>query len=335
MMVKFGPHITGRDPTSMPEVTRIVTTVDLDQKHIDRLTNEFSGLEVIKCPDPSELGDYLPGVQGVIGRGLTAEFLQKFPDVIWAHSPGAGVDSFLFPELIDSNVVVTNNSGVHANTIAEHLLGMMLAFTRGFPEMVRNQQKHLWQRPSTEVVELSPQTLAVVGLGDIGYALAVRAKALGMHVVGSRRRSQEPMERVDEIYSPDQLHEMIAKADHVAITLPSTAKTRGLFGTPEFEAMKESAIIYNIGRGDIIKQDELIDALNNGLIAGAGLDVTTPEPLNEDSPLWDTPGVFITPHYSGSTPYYWDRGIEIVAENIRRLRNDETLFNVVDKKEGY
>jgi D-2-hydroxyacid dehydrogenase (NADP+) len=319
----------------MATINKIVTTVDIDQRHIDQLTKEFPDLEVVKCPNPDELGDYLPGVQGVIGRGLTAEFLERFPDVIWAHSPGAGVDSFLFPELIDSDVIVTNNSGVHASTIAEHLLGMMLAIARGFPEMVRNQQQHIWQRPSTGVVELGHQTLAVVGLGDIGYGLAVRAKALGMHVIGSRRKSNEPMERVDEIYSSDQLHEMIAKADHVVIALPSTPRTRGLFGTPEFEAMKDSAIIYNIGRGDIIKQDELIDALNNGLIAGAGLDVTTPEPLNEDSPLWDTPGVFITPHYSGSTPYYWDRGIQIVAENIRRLRNDEQLFNVVDKKEGY
>jgi phosphoglycerate dehydrogenase-like enzyme len=170
---------------------------------------------------------------------------------------------------------------------------------------------------------------------DIGYALAVRAKALGMTVVGSRRRSTEPMDGVDRIYTPEQLQEMIAEADHVAITLPSTPRTAGLFGSEEFKAMKDSAIIYNIGRGDIIKQDELIEALNSGVIAGAGLDVTTPEPLNGDSQLWDTPGVFITCHYSGSTPYYWDRGIEIIAENIRRIRNDEPLFNLVDKVEGY
>jgi D-2-hydroxyacid dehydrogenase (NADP+) len=319
----------------MATLTKIVATVDLDQKHIDRLTDEFQDLEVVLCPDPDQLEGYLPGVQGIIGRGLTAEFLEKFPDVIWTHSPGAGVDSFLFPELIESDVTVTNNSGVHASTIAEHLLGMMFAFTRGFPEMIHNQQKHVWKRPSTPVVELGYQTLAVVGLGDIGHALAVRAKALGMRVAGSRRRSQEPMEGVDQLFPPDQLHRMIADADHVAITLPSTPRTQGLFGTAEFEAMKNSAIIYNIGRGDIIKQDELIDALNNGLIAGAGLDVTTPEPLNEDSPLWDTPGVFITPHYSGSTPHYWDNGIEILARVIRGIRNDEPVFNEVDKREGY
>ncbi len=320
----------------MAELTKIVATVELDQQHIDRLKQEFPDLEIVVCPDHSELGDHLEGCQGVIGRGLNAELLERYPDVRWAHSPGAGVDAFLFPEMIErEDIIVTNNSGVHASTIAEHLLGMMLSFARGFPEIVQNQQKHLWQRPSTPVVELGYQKLAVVGLGDIGHALAVRAKALGMQVVGSRRRSQEPMEGVDQLYHPDQLHEMISDADHVAITLPSTPRTRGLFGTPEFEVMKDTAVIYNIGRGDIIKQDELIDALNNGLIAGAGLDVTTPEPLNEDSPLWDTPGVFITPHFSGSTPHYWDNGIEILVKVIRNIRNDEPVFNLVDKREGY
>lgn len=326
----------GEGTPHMPDVKKIVVTVDWEQKHIDRLNQEFPDLEIALCADQSRIGEHLPGAQGVIGRGLNASFIEEFPDIIWAHSPGAGVDAFLFPEMIErDDITVTNNSGVHASTIAEHLLGMMFAFTRGFPEIVHNQAKHEWKRPSTDVVELGYQKLAVVGLGDIGHALATRAKALGMQVVGSRRRSNEPMEGVDQLYPPDQLHEMIADADHVAITLPSTPRTRHLFGTAEFEVMKDSAVIYNIGRGDIIKQDELIDALNHGLIAGAGLDVTTPEPLNEASPLWDTPGVFITPHYSGSTPYYWDRGIEIVAENIRRLRNDQPLFNVVDKQEGY
>lgn len=319
----------------MATLTKLVTTIDLDKRHIDRLNEEFPDLEVVVCPDRDWLSDYLSGAQAVLGRGLNPAIIEQFPEITWAHAGGAGVDDILFPELIESDIIVTNNSGVHASTIAEHLLGMMLAFTRGFPEVVRNQEKHLWQRPSTEVVELGYQTLAVVGLGDIGHALAIRAKALGMHVVGSRRRSQLPMDGVDEIYGPEQLPEMISDADHVAVTLPSTPRTRGLIGKREFEVMKETAVIYNIGRGEIIRQEELIDALNNGVIGGAGLDVTTPEPLPEDSPLWDTPGVFITPHYSGSTPYYWDRGIEIVIENIRRHRNDEPLINVVDKAEGY
>jgi D-2-hydroxyacid dehydrogenase (NADP+) len=319
----------------MATLTKIVTVHELGPKHLSRLKEEFPDLEVVYCNDRSRLSEYLPGAQGVIGHGMNADLLKQFPDIKWLHSYGAGVDNLLFPELIESDVVVTNNSGVHASNIAEHLIGMMLVFTRRFLFCFHNQQAHAWEREASAGVELGYQTLAVVGLGDIGHALAVRAKALGMHVIGSRRQSDQPMEGVDEIYSPDRLHEMIAKADHVAITLPFTPRTLGLFGKREFEVMKDSAIIYNIGRGDIIKQDELIDALNSGTIAGAGLDVVTPEPLNEDSPLWDTPGVFITPHSSGATPYYWDRGIEIVIKNIHRIRNDEPLFNVVDKREGY
>jgi D-2-hydroxyacid dehydrogenase (NADP+) len=214
------------------------------------------------------------------------------------------------------------------------LIGMMLQFTRGFPELVLKQQRHFWERPAN-ILELGAQTVAIIGLGDVGHALALKAKAFGSRVLGCRRRADQPLEGVDEIYSPDQLHEMIAQADHVAITLPLTPRTQGMFGTEEFKILEETAIIYNIGRGAIIKQDELIDALNQGLIAGAGLDVTSPEPLPEDSPLWDTPGVLVTAHSCGSTPYCWDRGIEIGAENVRRFRNDEPLLNVVDEREGY
>jgi D-2-hydroxyacid dehydrogenase (NADP+) len=319
----------------MPTLTKLVTTVDLEQRHLERLRAEFPDIEFVVCRDRERLSEYLPGAQAFIGGGLNPTYLGQFPDLMWTQSPGAGVDSYLFPELAASDIIVTNNSGVHAPNIAEHLLGMMLAFARGFPEMVLNQQRRHWQRPSSEVFELGYQTLAVVGLGDIGHALAIRAKGLGMRVVGSRRRVLSPMDGVDRIYPPDELHAMIAEADHVAITLPLTARTRHLFGAIEFEIMEPTAYIYNIGRGEIIDQDALIAALNNGEIAGAGLDVTTPEPLPEDSPLWTTPGVFITPHYSGSTPHYWDRGIELLVENIRRFRTDQPMLNVVDKGEGY
>jgi D-2-hydroxyacid dehydrogenase (NADP+) len=319
----------------MPALNKIVLTVDLQERHLDRLRKEFPDLEIAVCEDREQIHEYLNGAQALIGGGLKPEYIEQFPDLQWAQSPGAGVDSYLFRELIECDITVTNNSGVHAPNIAEHLLGMMLAFARGFPELVRNQQNHVWQRPSTAVFELGYQTLAVVGLGDIGQALAVRAKCLGMRVVGNRRRTNEAIDGIDQLYAPEDLHEMLAEADHVAITLPLTARTRNLFGPDEFKAMKSTAIIYNIGRGEIIDQDAMIEALRSGEIGGAGLDVTTPEPLDEVSPLWDLPNVFLTPHCSGATPHYWDRGIELLVENIRRFRADEPMLNVVDKQEGY
>jgi D-2-hydroxyacid dehydrogenase (NADP+) len=315
---------------------KLVTVVDprLEDRHIEWLRDQFPDLNVLKLSPQDDYEPSLEGAQAVVGRVLSPEIIATHPEIKWNHASGAGVETMMFKELVESDIIVTNNSGVHAQPISEYLVGMMLQFTRGFPELVLKQQRHFWERPAN-IQELGSHTVAVIGLGDIGHATALKLKAFGSRVLGCRRKADEPLEGVDEIYSPDRLHEMIAQADHVVITLPLTPRTRGMFGTEEFKVMKDTAIIYNIGRGAIIKQDELIEALNKGMIAGAGLDVTSPEPLPEDSPLWDTPGAFVTAHSCGSTPFYWDRGIEIVAENVRRFRNDEPLHNVVDKQEGY
>jgi D-2-hydroxyacid dehydrogenase (NADP+) len=319
----------------MPTLTKLVTTVDLQPQFLERLETEFPDIEFVVCTDVERLPDVLDGAQALVGRGLTKDLMEKFPDVRWMHAPGAGVDRMLFPELIESDVILTNNSGVHASNIAEHLMAMMLAHARALPELVVHQKQREWKRAERGVFELGGQTLAIAGLGDIGQALARRAKGLEMRVVGSRRRVDGAMDGVDQVFGPDNWRDMLPEADHVAITLPLTPRTRFLFGEPEFTAMKSTAYIYNIGRGDIIDQDAMITAIRNGEIAGAGLDVTTPEPLPPDSPLWDVPNVLITPHTSGATPHFWERGIEILVDNIRRYRRGEPMRNVVDKREGY
>jgi D-2-hydroxyacid dehydrogenase (NADP+) len=320
----------------MPRLTKLVTTIKLQERHLERLRAEFPDVEFVVCTERDRLPEVLPDAQALIGGGLTAELMRRFPEIRWTQAPGAGVDGMLFPELVESNdVILTNNSGVHASNIAEHLLGMMLAHARALPELMRNQVNREWKHSERGVFELGYQTLAIAGLGDIGHALAIRAKGLGMRVLGSRRRVAGPMEGVDRVYGPDEWRDMLPEADHVAITLPLTPRTQGLFGEAEFKMMKSTAYIYNIGRGEIIDQDALIEALRSGQIGGAGLDVTTPEPLPSDSPLWDLPNVLITPHMSGATPHYWDRGIEILVENVRRFRAGEPLINVVDKREGY
>jgi phosphoglycerate dehydrogenase-like enzyme len=184
-------------------------------------------------------------------------------------------------------------------------------------------------------MELSHQTLAIAGLGEVGRELAKRAKGIGMRVIGSRRRLGAGPPGVDRLFGPDDWHEMLAEADHMAICLPLTPRTRHLFGEAEFKAMKSQAYLYNTSRGAIIDQDALIRALTTGEIAGAGLDVTTPEPLPPDSPLWSLPNVLITCHTSGASPYIEERGFDIVVENIRRYLQDRPLLNLVDKGEGY
>lgn len=318
----------------MPQLTKLVLAASLGPPLLDRLRAAYPDLEVVVAADRADLAEALEGAQALVGGGLTDALLERAPQLGWYHVGGAGVEDTLTPDLIASDVIVTNNSGVSAPNMAEHLLGLMLAFARDFPALMRAQERHEWLR-EVRVFELGGQTLGVVGLGEIGQELAWRAAALEMRVVGLRRHPGAPPPGVDHVYGPDALDDLLAASDHVAVTLPLTARTRGLIGAPELAAMKPSAYIYNVGRGPIIDQEALIAALRDSWIAGAGLDVTDPEPLPADSPLWDLPNVILTDHTSGRTARRWERGLPIVLENIGRYRRGEPLRNVVDKREGY
>jgi D-2-hydroxyacid dehydrogenase (NADP+) len=176
----------------------------------------------------------------------------------------------------------------------------------------------------------------VVGMGDIGDEVAKRAHALGMRVVATQRHEEEPPAYVERLLTgEDGLDELLSIADHVVLCLPLTAQTRHTISATELARMRPSAYLYNIGRGDLIDQDALVDALSAGRIAGAGLDVATPEPLPPDSRLWDLANVLITDHTAGETPCYWDRGIELVVDNLHRFLTGEPLRNVVDTRAGY
>jgi len=214
----------------------------------------------------------------------------------------------------------------------------MFAFARRLPHFHTMQQQHKYDFANGRygLFEATGQTMLVVGLGKIGEALAVRAKGLGMHVLATRRRlGIERSSAADEVFPLSELRNRIGEADHVAITLPLTPDTEGMFDRDLLQAMKPGAYIYNIGRGPIIDQDVLIELLNSGHIAGAGLDVTTPEPLPDDSPLWDMPNVILTPHTSGYSPKLWDRGMDLWIENLRRFTSGEELLNIVDVDAGY
>ena len=316
--------------------TRIVLSFNIDDESIQQIRESYPDIDLTVCTDEEKLPEALRSADAVIGWGrYDAATLAGAPDLRWIHSFGVGVDGLLTPELIDSEIIVTNNTGVRGPNIAEHLLAMMLGFARGLPEIMRYQTKREWHHADRGVFELGGQTLGIAGLGDIGQNLAWRADALGMRVVGLRRLKTDRPRGVEQIYSPDDLHEFLAQADHVAVCLPLTDGTRHMFSTAEFAAMKPTAYIYNIGRGAIIDQDALIAALQNEEIAGAGLDVTVPEPLPADSPLWDMTNVQITCHTSGSTPFNWPRGLEILMDNLGRFQRGEALRNVVDKLEGY
>lgn len=331
----------------MATLSRIVITFHVQD--LDRLRREFPNIEFTICPDPARLPEVLPGAEVLIGGPLGSELLASCPDLRWWQSNGAGVDRILTPELIEHDIILTNYSGVQASNMAEHIVAMMFVFARGLPALMRRQASGEWttqppgespRLPQTRyysqfTFELRDQTLAIAGLGDVGCELAWRAKGLGMRVIGSKRWPGDPPPGVDRLYGPDDWYEMLAEADHIAICLPLTSRTQHLFGEAEFKAMKSTAHIYNTSRGGIIDQDALIHALEIGEIAGAGLDVMTPEPLPSDSALWYMPNVLVTCHTSGASPHIENRGSDIIVENIHRYLKDKPLLNVVDKREGY
>jgi phosphoglycerate dehydrogenase-like enzyme len=264
--------------------------------------------------------------------------LAAAPNLRWLHAAGAGVENYDLPAIAAHGMVMTNSSGVSAPNMAEHVLGMMIALARRIPRLVRAQAERAWRDIEThaEVRELQGQTVLIVGLGEIGQEIATRAAAFGMRVHGLRRRlDQPPPVGVERIFPVAALHDALSDADHVVVTLPHTSTSKGLFDTAAFAAMKRGAIIYNVGRGPVIDTAGLIAALESGHLGGAGLDVTDPEPLPAESPLWEMENVLITAHTSGATPRYWERQGALIADNIRRIQRGEPPRNMVDLQAGY
>lgn len=304
---------------------------------VAQLEASFPGLRLVRAR-PDAFRRELADADAVMSWQLTPDDLAAAPNLQWVQLVGAGADGVLIPELVARNIPITNNSGVHAPNIAEHLMALMLAFARGLPTLMRAQSARRWRDDAepARTFELQGQTLLIVGLGDIGLELAQRAGSFGLTVIGLRRHANPaPVAGIAEVHGEDALAAMLPRADHVAICLPLTDRTRNLFDAAMLARTKPGAYLYNVGRGAIVETEALIAALRSGLLAGAGLDVTDPEPLPPDSPLWEMPNVIITAHTSGATPHYWERAYRILATNIARFGRGEALINVVDPQEGY
>ncbi|NLP53124.1 D-2-hydroxyacid dehydrogenase [Bacillus sp. RO1] len=253
----------------------------------------------------------------------------------WIQSWSAGVNSMPLSKLSENGIILTSANGVHAFPISETIFALMLGLTRKIHTYVKQQQHKVWHHAQMNL-EIHEKTIGIIGVGEIGKETAKIAKAFRMKVLGVRH-SGKPTDYVDEMYASDRLHEVLPKCDYVVITLPLTKETEGMFGSEEFKRMKNSAFLINIGRGEVIVENELVQALQEDVIAGAGLDVFIKEPLDENSPLWGMNNVIITPHTSGSTEHYSKRVIEdIFIPNLKHyLKSEKPLINVVDYKKGY
>ena len=245
------------------------------------------------------------------------------------QSSSAGVDQYDRAALAQAGIRLASGQGINADAVAEHAMALMLAFTRRLGEARDNQRQRHWRGMIGDLArredELGGKTLLVVGLGRIGNKLARLARAFDMHVIGVRR---DPTAGGDaqEVHALPALPGLLPRADIVALTCPLTPETEGLIGTEALAAMKPTALLVNCARGRVVRQDALIAALAEGRIAGAGLDVTDPEPLPADSPLWAMDNVLITPHTAGETRRYEDNVLDLLVENLGRMRRGETAL---------
>lgn len=281
-----------------------------------------------------ETADYIENADVLItwGQHHIAELLPKARQLKWIHSLSAGVDELLCPALVASDIIVTNSKGIHGIPIAEHVLAMMLTFTRSLRETFANQQQHRWQPLCYD--ELYDKTLAIIGLGSIGREVAKRAKNMGMRVIAAKRTPTQEL-FVDKLYTPDQLPHILSLADFVVVTTPLTAETQNMFNAQTFAMMKKTAYFINVSRGPVVDEAALFTALQTQTISGAALDVFCQEPLSADSPLFDVPNLIITPHISAMSPYYMTRALKVFAENLTKFYAQSEMMNIVNKKTGY
>ena len=255
----------------------------------------------------------------------------------WIQHTGTGIDGIMsFPELVDSDVVLTNCRGPHAGPMADHAIGMMVNLAHHTREILEDQKAHRWNAGAyqSRMVELSGKTMGILALGDIGMAVARRAHGFGMRVYGVDKQPV-PAPEVTEAWGPERLDELMEISDWFVVTAPLTSETEGLIDRRRIELLKDGAYVIVVSRGKIIDEEALLDGLRSGRIAGAGLDVTAVEPLPPDSPLWDQENLIISPHVSALTPEMWDGRREIFKENLRRFLGNKPFLYVCDKRAGY
>lgn len=336
------------------EPVNVLALMSLTDEQASKLQMVSPKLAIHQHPDgapetlPASLRDQ---VNVVFGSGPLIAAASELPQVRWVQVQYAGVDGLVDTPVWQSEIVITNASGIHAMPIAERTMAMILAFRARLPELWQYKQRREWPE-STEIFKnagLRGTTLGIAGYGAIGGELARQAAALGMRVLALNSRGQrrtmdtylqpgigDPQMQIPErMYAADALREMLPECDHVVALTPLTQQTWHMFDEAAFASMKPTALFYNFGRGGLVDEQALIAALKGGQIAGAGLDVFEQEPLPTDSPLWDMPNVIISPHVGGASEQYQDWATDLFAENLRRYVNDEPLLNVVDRQTGY
>lgn len=328
-----------------PETTKLVICIwhkftlwQAPPAFADCIRRRWPAMNVVHLPTYEGVTEQLPDTDILVGFSIRREQFAAAKKLKWIHSTAAGVGQLMYPELRESGLALTNARGIHSKPMAEHILGMIIAMSRRFPDAFRFQraahwaQQEIWEaRP----FELNGKILLIIGFGSIGRELARLMQPIGMRVWGVTRSGRGDAQFSERILPITELHSALPQADFVVIAAPETSETKHMIGENELALMKSSAYLINVARGTLVDEDALVAALRARAIAGAALDVTEEEPLPPDNPLWKLENVFITPHISAATDRLWQRQEELLLENLERWFGGRELLNCVDLQRGY
>jgi len=293
------------------------------------LKTKFSVVSIHSAKNEEEVGDFIKKTQILLTFRISDDLIKKASRLQWIQSMATGVDSIVNLPSLKKEVLVTSTRGIHGPQMSEMAFLLMLALNRNFPQFVRNQDKEVWERWPTKL--LNGKKVGILGIGVIGEEIARKSKAFGMTVHGIdivKRR----VDVVDYFYEPKDLLKVLQEVDYFIIVAPLSPQTRGMIRARELSSMKPSAFLINIGRGEIVDEEALIQALNSGKIAGAALDAFCQEPLPKSHPFWKMKNVIVTPHVGGASDIYAEQVLSIFEENLRRFLGGErrNLINLVE-----
>ena len=313
----------------------ILVTIPVDQDVIARFEETAPGSSFRYVREEDVTREDITETDILIGY-VSPELIQASPRLKLFQLNLAGANTFCLPGILHEDTILCNSTGAYGVAVSEHMLASIFALTKKLNRYECNRKKHIW-RDEGSVTGIFGSTTLVIGAGDIGSEFGKRMAALGSRVIGIRRHKVEPAPYMVDSGTMEDIDRFLPEADFIACSLPATPETNRLFDAERIGRMKPTAIIANVGRGTLFDQQSLAEALMNYKIGGACLDVTDPEPLPKDSPLWDCPNLILTPHVAGyyHLHYTYERIVDIAMENLRRYLNGEELMNLVDRKSGY
>lgn len=317
----------------------LLSNAHLGDNFQNDLKAEFPDVEFLEAISEEDQMREAPDADVICGWPFSKEVLEAAAKLRWIHCPGTGIDKIMhdLPELADSDVVLTNARGPHANPMADHVFGLIISLAHRSRDMAEDQKNKYWStdKYSHSFVELSGSTMGILALGDIGSAVARRAFGFDMDVYAVDIKPTSPPPQVKEVWGLERLDELMAMSDWFVVTAPLTPESRGLIDRRRIGLMKPTAHIIVISRGEIVDEAALADAIKEGKLAGAGIDATAIEPLPQESPLWGMDNVVLSPHASALSPQMYEGRRQVFLENMRRFLNNEPFLYVCDKRAGF